>query len=146
MVAEMAKQKTLAGASLKMLINNTVFGICTNFEFTSAASQRVIAELDSPVGAEIASGLQSVEGRIECLRLRLDGGLEGRGIAPPDEDIMLAKYITITLIDRLSDAIVFQTNKASVDGQTWKTDARGVMRGSFSFKGLGWINENAAST
>jgi hypothetical protein len=137
----MAKAQSTVGAGYKLYINNRIFGIATGFEFTTGAGRRPIFGLDNVGALELAPANNSVTGKVDCIRIRLDGGLEGRGIAARDEDVMLEKYISIILIDRLTDSVVFRCDQAAVQQQTWRVDAKQVMRGNFTFLGIDWTNE-----
>lgn len=137
--------KTIAGANIKVLINDATFGICTHAEFTSGTGRRAIFGLDSVTAFELAPGQQTVSGRMDCTRIKLSGGLEGFGVVAPSEKILLEKYITITLIERSTGSILFRCEQAAVDTQNWVADARGIMRGSFVFTGIAWFNEIVAA-
>ncbi len=139
----MAKAKATIGAGFKLYINNRIFGIATGFEWSSEAGRKAIYGLDSVNPFELAPGANSVRGKVDCIRIRLDGGLEGRGIAAPSngQDILSEKYISIVLVDRLTDTVVFRCDQCAVQSQSWRTDTKNIMRGNFSFLGIEWSNE-----
>ncbi len=139
----MGKSKSLVGAAYKLYINNRIVGIATGFEWSSENGRRPIYGLDSVNPVELAPGFNSVRGKVDCVRVRLDGGIEGRGFAPSStgHDILLEKYISIVLIDRLTDTVVFRCDQCAIQNQTWRVDAKNVMRGNFSFLGIEWSNE-----
>lgn len=138
----MAQQSSaLTGASVKLYINNRVFGIVTGFEWTTSDGHRAIMGLDQNTPFELAPGSQTVKGRVDCIRARQDGGLEGRGVAATDFDLLLEKYISILLVDRLTGAVIFRCDQAIVDNQNWRVENKGLMKGSFTFEGLQWSNE-----
>ena len=141
----MAIAKTLTGASLKLYINGRPFGIATSIEFSVDSGRRQIFGLDQVTPFELAPGASRITGRIECNRLRQDGGLEGRGLATPDKWIMFEKYISIMLVDRLTDSIVLKVDQAAVSDQSWSIVSKDVMKGTFSFMGMGWSNEASES-
>ncbi len=140
----MPTAKTTTGAAYKLYINNRIFGIATGFEWVTSSGRRPIFGLDNVNAIELAPASNSVSGKIDCVRIRLDGGLEGRGINARDEDIMSEKYISIVLIDRLTDTVVFRCDNAAVQQQSWRVDAKNIMRGNFSFLGIDWTNESEA--
>lgn len=137
-----SQSSALTGASLKLYINNRVFGIVTGFEWTAEDGRRPIFGLDQNVPFELAPGAQTVTGRVDCLRARQDGGLEGKAVVAPDSDLLLEKYISILLVDRLTGSVVFRCQQAAVNTQTWRVETRGVMKGSFTFTGIDWSNES----
>lgn len=138
----MSKAKALAGAGLKLYINNRLFAIATGFEWRSEGGRRAIYGLDQVNPIELAPSVSTVTGTVECLRIKLDGGLEGRGIVTSDANMLLEKYISIVLIDRLNDTVVFRCENAAVNTQQWKVNSKGLLAGSFTFQGITWDNES----
>jgi hypothetical protein len=133
--------KSLTGANLKIFINGRLFGIGTASEWHADYGRKTIFGIDSYLPQEIASGQVTVNGSIDCIRTKLSGGLEGAGIAANDQNILLEKYIRITLIDRQTDTTIFNCFNALVSSQSWKASSGSIMRGSFSFIGTNWSNE-----
>lgn len=133
--------KTLSGPSVKIFINNKLLGFVTGVELKMSSGRRPIYELDSVTPAELAPGPRSVNGVVSVVRIRLDGGLEGRGIAATDRNIMLEKYISITLVDRLTDTVIFKCEEAAVNDQSWAIQSKNIVTGTFTFTGKGWTNE-----
>lgn len=136
------RAQTLTGASLKLYINEKLFGLASSFTFQTTGNRRPIHGIDQPNAFELAPAANDVNGSITCMRIRLDGGLEGRGIAANDINIAAEKYISIMLVDRISDTVIFRVNQAAIDNQSWSIDARGIMKGSFSFQGITSINDS----
>src|SRR5277367_2004595 len=126
--------KSLTGANLKIFINGNLFGVGTAVDWSADYGRRAIFGVDSYLPQEIASSQVTINGTIECIRLKLAGGLDGLGIGPNDQNILLEKYIQITLIDRQTDATVFQCFNAVVSNQSWRAHTSAVLRGSFSFQ------------
>jgi hypothetical protein len=139
----MSKSISLAGASLKIFINNRVFGIASSISWESDAGRRAIYGLDQITPFELAPGQNRITGRIECLRIRQDGGLEGRGVTVHDDKQLLEKYISIIVIDRLTDTVVLRVDNAAVNRQSWQVENRNLLRGSFEFEGLTWTSESS---
>lgn len=137
----MATSVTLTGAALKLYINGTPFGVATGIQYTSSQGRKTIGGLDQLTPIEIAPGVDRITGQITCVRKRLDGGLEGRGVASRAEDRLLEKYISIVLVDRLTDRIVFRCDNAVIDNQTWNVQAKGIVEITFNFTGISWGNE-----
>ncbi len=135
----------LTQARLKLYINGIPFGIATEFGWQSSSGRRQLYGIDSVTPFELAPGGQSVTGNISCLRLTLDGGLEGRNIAAIDSRLTTEKYISILLLDKLTDTPVFWCPEAAVNSQRWSVNSRGILTGSFDFMGIGWENEAIAS-
>jgi hypothetical protein len=135
------KAQSLAGASLKLYINNRPVGIATGFDWTIDYGRTPIFGLDQVTAYELAPGQINVKGRIDCTRIKRDGGLEGRNIVASADNILNEKYINIILIDRDSGSIVFRAELAAIGIQNWRVDPKGILRGSFSFVGFQVTNE-----
>ena len=130
------RAQTVQSASLKILINNRTFGVVTAIEWANDGGRRPIFGLDKITPFELAPGTNSIRGRIDCIATRNDGGLEGRGISTSSSNIMLEKYISIAIVDRVTNKIVFKCDQAAVNSQTWRATARGLYTGSFTFEGI----------
>ena len=78
----------------------------------------------------------SVTGTLQVLRGRNTGGLEGAGLVPSGQRMLQQKYLTIELQDRISGAILFRAVSCQVDGQQWQITPKGLVLGTFNFKGL----------
>ena len=138
----MSQSKLQVAAQLKIYINNSLFGRATGFEFSVSPNNKNIYGLDSVEAYELATTVYTVKGRIDCIRISGDGGLEGSGIAAPQSKILYEKYISITIVDRKTDQVVFQCDKAKVTGQTWSASAKRRVEGNFTFEGISWYNES----
>jgi hypothetical protein len=138
----MGQAQSTAASSYKLYINNRVFGIATGFEFSEEVGRRAIYGLDQITPYELAPGTNTITGRIDCIKARNDGGLEGRGVATSHNNRLLEKYISIMLVDRITDKVVFRCDEAAVNNQTWRTEAKMIMRGSFTFTGISRTSEN----
>lgn len=137
----MTEPKTLRGADVQLYINGRIFPICTGVRWRSDAGRHAIYGIDQRTPFELAPGQASVKGTVECLRQRQDGGLEGRGITAPERLTLLEKYVSMALVDRSTDTIVFVIDEAAVNGQNWNVNAKGQLAGSFDFEGIAWTNE-----
>jgi hypothetical protein len=139
----MAIAKTLRGADIKVFINGQLFPPATSLRFSATTGRHAIRGVDSHTPFELASGPAEVKGSIEVLRKRASGGLEGAGVVAPEEKILLERYFSLTVVDRLSDTVVLQIDEAALVDQNWSFPGRGIVTGNFSFEGLSWVNETA---
>jgi len=117
-------------------------GIVNSFEYSIDTGRKAIYGIDSIIPFELAPGPYSITGRIQCVRIRFDGGLEGRGISASQSNLLLEKYVSFSLVDRASDRVIFRLDDAAVITQNWIINERSVMRGSFSFEGLTWYSDS----
>jgi hypothetical protein len=133
--------KSLVGANLKIFINGHLFGVGTATEWSVDYGRKYIFGIDSYLPQEIASGQVTITGTVECIRTKLSGGLEGYGVVAQTQNILLEKYIRITLIERQTDTTIFNCFNALVSNQNWRATSEMTMRGSFSFLGTNSTNE-----
>lgn len=135
----------LTGPDLKLYINNRPFGKAVSVAWRIHNGVHAIRTVDDLLPAELADGPITVSGSVEVIRLRNDGGLEGQGLVALPAEHTLGKYITIHVLDRRSDSIVFQTGKVRVTDQSWQARPRSLLLGTFTFEGIGYVNETASS-
>lgn len=145
----MAVFKTIRGADLQVYINGELFAVCTGLRWNTSTGRRAINGIDKMSPFELAPGQTAVKGSIDCLRLRQDGGLEGRGIAAPDlprgtsggSYLLYEKYFALAVVDRSTDTIILAIDNCAVGDQNWNVNAKGMLTGNFSFVGIEWANE-----
>jgi len=140
----MAVTRSITGAELKIYINNRIFGVCDSLSWTVDSGRRSIRGLDSNEPYEIAEGPATIQGSMQVKRLRRDGGLEGRGLMGLPHQFSLEKYISIRILERKTEAVVFATDRALLTNQSWRVGVKGLLTGSFNFECIGYINESAA--
>jgi hypothetical protein len=128
-------------SSVKLYINGKPFGIATSFSWSTNAGRKSLYGIDTALPFELAPGSQGTTGRMSVIKTRLDGGLEGRGLAAVDHAIVLEKYISILLVDRITDEQIFWCKDAAVNSQAWQVNLKGFIEGSFEFTCLNWENE-----
>ncbi len=121
----MASTKSLKGPDLKVYING----------------RQEIPCIDRSTPIELPSGMCTIKGTMEIMRFRNSGGLQGVGIAAPEDRILLERYFSLTVVDRVSDKVILQIDEASVTEESWQTGAKGMVSGTFSFQGRQWTND-----
>jgi hypothetical protein len=137
----MAQRHALTAADLKMYINNKPFGIATSFEVRMSAGRTPIYGIDSGEPQELAESQYKVTGRINFIKVKLDGGIERRGLVALPHNYKLEKYITINLLDRQFDSSVFFADKAQVISHGFSVD-RGIVKGFLEFEAIGYVADN----
>lgn len=138
----MAYSKIISGANAKIYINNRPFGLATSFSVDVDVSREPEYGIDQLEAFELTPGRISVNGQIQYIKRRMDGGLTGRGFAAPLDRLALEKYISITLIDRLTDKIVFKIDRAAISKHSLSGEARSILRGNFVFSGIYFADES----
>jgi len=137
----MTQPKVLRGADIKVYINGQPIGVATAVRWEASDGRHAIYGIDQYTPFELAPGQTEIKGTVELVRLRIDGGLEGRGIHAPESKIMLEKYFALALVDRSTDTAILVVDNAAVNQQSWQVMAKGEVTGSFTFEGIGWTNE-----
>lgn len=126
----------IVGANLKLYINNRPFGIATNIEWTRQDQHKAVYGIDSIVPYELLPQTTSINGKVSFTAIKRDGGLIGRSIVARTTEILREKYISIVLVDRDSGFIILRVDQCIVTTQSYKADAKGILRGVFSFEGI----------
>ena len=137
----MGRNITINTNDLIVYINGDVFGVASGLEYEMSYDRRPIRGIDSLFPFELAPAGGMLSGSISCFRLHSDAGLEGRGIAARDYRISRERYFSLQIVDRITDEVILQSDACAVSTQRWSLDTHNVVRGSFSFQGIGWSNE-----
>lgn len=137
----MSQVKVLRGADLQVYINGDLFGVCTAIRWQSSKGNRAIYGIDQMEPFEIAPGQVHIRGVIESIRLRRDGGYEGRGIIAPHRQVLLEKYFAMAVVDRSTDTVLMAIDRTSADNPSWSVSAKQELSGNFSFEGIGYTSE-----
>lgn len=127
--------KLQSGASVRCVINGQNMGTISDFTYTMLSPRDEDRGLDSLEAFELSPNLVGVQGSFSVFMVRNDEGLEGRNVTDGLPHISREKYFSILLQDRLTGFIFFKAERCSVEHQTWKLVARGLVTGQVSFKG-----------
>lgn len=131
----------VTGARVFLYINGKKVGKVTSFMWKSTTDYKEINGLDSAEPYELASEITRVVGQVGLLRLAGDGGIEGLGITAQFEDLTRQKYVTIALVDRVTQTLLFRADQCVIVDQQWSVQVKNRLEGMMSFKGITWNNE-----
>jgi hypothetical protein len=137
----MATSKSMTGAEVKVYINGRIYPYIVSIRWTGSYGRQEIMAIDQNEPAELAPGSTSISGTFDVVRIRNSGGLQGAGIAAPEDKLLLERYFSLVVVDRVSDTTLLKIDNGSVSDESWSVPSRGTITGSVSFKGLGWGNE-----
>ena len=84
----------------------------------------------------MAPATYGVSANFAVISSRVLLGLEGAGITVYADALPRQKYTTITILDRITDKIVFQTERSVVETQSWSVQPKGVVTGQFTIRGI----------
>ena len=132
----MAQSLVLKGADLKIYIGGILFPTAKSITYTIDYGETEIYGIDSVFAQEVATTRVSVQGTVKALRLKLDGGLQGRSARAKIEDILHSPYTTLLIKDRASDIEVLRLSQMKVTSETFNAVAKGTVSLSFNFKGI----------
>jgi len=126
----------LKGAEVKCYISNKLYAEIQSIQYTIDYAETEIYAIDSPFPQEIAPGRVSVQGSVQGLVIKDLGGLQAYDIRSKINEILHAPYISLRLKDRHSDRDFFWLPQMKVTSETISIQAKGVVKVSFTFKGI----------
>ena len=135
-------QPLVSAARVVCYLNGRRAGTVTRFGHTSETPTHELGGLDSFDPFELAPTSTKVSGTVGLYRIAGLGGVEGMGLTAQYEALSRQKYATVQLLDRLTGAQLFAAHQCMLEVQRWDVSAKGIMEGSFSFRGISWSNEN----
>lgn len=137
----MSQARVLASARVVCYINGLPLGRVSGFRFSSETPRKATYGIDATEPFELTQTTTRVRGSLSLYRTIGDAGAEGTGLVARYEDLLREKYFSITLLDRGTDTIVFQSYYNSVVSQSWDFQAKGLVTGTVEFEGIEWSNE-----
>lgn len=126
---------TLTGAHIVVYINNAKYKAVQGISFTIDYGEQEIYGIDCPYPQEIAGTRISVRGKIDGLRLKNNGGLQGANARPLFVDAVASSYISIRIQDRQSQEDILFIPNAKISNQQHSIGAKAVYKMNFDFVG-----------
>jgi hypothetical protein len=138
----MGQPFSVAGAHLKCYVNGTLLGYVAAIPaWNVTSSWGELRELDSVSARQLTPRAYGCSGTIQVIRGRGTGGLEGAELVPSGSNMLLQKYLTIEIQDRITQDVVYRAVQCAIDNQQWQIQ-RGIVMGTFNFKGISFTNES----
>jgi len=137
----MAQTIVMRGADIKVYLGGTLYRTAQSISWTIDYGEQEIYGIDSQFPQEISPTRMSVQGNISGLRVKLDGGLQGRQGRSKITDILSAPYTSLRVRDRHSDVDILFIPQMKVTNEQMQIQSRGVVKLSFQFKGIIPYNE-----
>jgi|ERR1700690_1166620 len=141
----MSRAKSVVSAGIVVYVNGSPFGRVKSFSWESATPKKPIYAIDALQPFELLSVATKIVCSMTVQRTIGDGGVEGASMTTVFENIPAEKYVTIQLVERVSDTLIFQATYCSVTHQGWDVPEKGVVIGKIDFEALEWNNEFNAS-
>jgi len=132
--------QVVVGAHVKCYINGNFFAEVTGFSYNETNQKIQRRGIDKATPFEISPGIQAIQGQLSMVRVR-DGGLEGNGIKPIYANVPKANYFTMTLLDRVTNTVIFEAYGCQINKQQWQVGVGSRMLGSASFVAFDYNNE-----
>ena len=136
----MARSFLVVGAHVVVYVNGKPFGRVAEMSVRPMTPHRAVKTVDVLYASELVPTGNEIMGDMKIFRLHKDGGLETAGMAATWADQTRAKYFSILVRDRVTDTVLFRSDRNVVLGQSWHF-GRGYVMGDVQFQGLVWDNE-----
>lgn len=136
---------SITGSDLLVYINAKLAGIVTSFEFIYDNHLESIRAIDNSNPVELAETYNEVTGSMGLVMLRNDA-IEQRGIMGAPHNVRLEKYITICVVERFTDKVIFQSDRVRVKSQSWQAGVKQLVRGTIKFDAIGFVNFATGNT
>ena len=137
---------TVVAASVVCLVNGGAYGQAKSFHWSSSTPHREVHGIDDLVAVDLIPQAVSVTGTVGMYRLHGDAGIQGIGAGGAFPNIARLKFFVLQLRDITTGALLFEARNCVVTAESWGAEAKGIVEGSMSFKGLSWRNESTGST
>jgi hypothetical protein len=132
----MARSLSLKGAEVKLYIGGKLYTEVRNLSYTIDYGEKEIYGIDSPYPQEIRTTRISIQGQVSGVRIKYSGGTQGKGARPKINEILNAPYVAIRVQDRFSQQDILFLPQAKITNENISIAAKGVVKLSFSFKGI----------
>jgi hypothetical protein len=126
----------LKGAEVKTYVSGKLFAEVQSIQYTIDYGEQEIYGIDSQFPQEIASGRVAVQGSVSGLVIKGLGGLQAYDLRAKINEILHAPYTSLRLKDRHSDKDLFWLPQMKVVSEQISIQSKGVVRISFTFKGI----------
>ena len=141
----MSKSNLVTSAKVCCYINGNMVGRVTAFRWSSDSPRKAAYGLDCNTPYELMPTTSRCSGSVSLLKITGDGGIESLGMAAHSSQMVREKYFSLTIVDRVSDTLLFRADYCSVTNQSWDIAERSLVRGTVSFEGLYWNNDCQSS-
>lgn len=132
----MSQSVVLKGAEVKCYVSNKLFAEVQSIQYTIDYGEQEIFGIDSQFPQEIAPGRVMVQGTVSGLMIKNLGGLQAYDLRAKINEILHGPYTSLRLKDRHSDKDVFWLPQMKVVSEQVSIQAKGVVKVSFTFKGI----------
>lgn len=132
----MAQSVVLKGSECKLYLGGKLYGEAQSISYTIDYGEQEIYGIDSIFPQEIATTRMSVQGQVSGLRVKMSGGLQGKGGTVKINQRLIAPYISIEIRERTYDTKLIFIAQAKITQESFQVQAKGTVKLSFTFKGI----------
>lgn len=132
----MAVPVILAGAHIKLYINNQVYKVVQSITITVDYGEQPQYGIDANHAQEIASTRLSVSGSVQGLRVKNSGGLQASNMRPLFKDLQANPYISIRIQDRSTGEDIIYIPQCKVSQETHTASTKSTYKMNFNFIGI----------
>lgn len=126
----------LKGAEVKTYVGGKLYAEVQSIQYTIDYGEQEIFGIDSQFAQEIAPGRVQVQGSVTGLVIKNLGGLQAYDLRTKISEILYGPYISLRIKDRHSDSDLFWLPQMKVVSEQMSIQAKGVVKVSFTFKGI----------
>lgn len=126
----------LTGAHIKVYVNNKLYKVAQAVSFDIDYGEVEIYGIDAPYAQEIAGTKVTVRGRIQGLRLKYSGGIQGSDLRPLFTDTAASPYISIRIQDRQSGEDIIFIPQAKISKESHQVGTKSTYKLNFDFTGI----------
>jgi hypothetical protein len=131
----------IVGAHAVLYINGIPYAYVSELDPTITSPQKVLHGIDYLPPLDAAPGPLSYSVSAQVYRHRNSVGLEGDGLVPMWNKATRGKYFSAIIMDRLTQTILFESQRNLVVGQSWRI-GKGFVIGQVTWQGLGYTNDS----
>ncbi len=132
----MSQSVVLKGAEVKCYMSGKLYAEVQSIQYTIDYGEQEIYGIDSQFPQEIAPGRVSVQGTVTGLVIKNLGGLQAYDLRSKINEILHAPYTSLRLKDRFSDSDLLWLPEMKVVNEQVSIQAKGVVKITFTFKGI----------
>lgn len=137
----MGKSHLLTGPKLVLYVNGSPYVPVRSCSYTLDTPVKETRGVDCAAAFQLDPTIVRCSGTLSVYRIARSGGAEGVGAAVAMEDVPNQKYVSLAIVDRATDTVVWSARRCMITSQTWDPEARGLLSGRWTFVGTDWKGE-----
>lgn len=125
-----------------VVINSETFGVVTSCNWSINYGVKEIREIDRVVARELAPSTYSVKFSLQGVKVMASNFDESGIVAAPGFNYLMP-YISLAIVDRLTNLPLVNIEAGTVEELSYETSAKGIM--TFNMSGMGFLAANDQS-